>query len=121
MCYNKEMDTKLEMQPQSEPEGAVSNKRPLRNPDKQNQPENDRLSDKQARSQKKATRTFILMLLVFVLTYLPTAVTMVYMNACTECNCVVVHVMRNVSILSILSSSIFRPLNFILTLKHLRI
>ena len=73
------------------------------------------------RNKKKVTRMFIVMLLVFVLTYLPTAVTMVYMNACTECNCVVVHVMRDVSILSILSSSVFRPLNFILTLKHLRI
>ncbi|XP_066921937.1 5-hydroxytryptamine receptor 2A-like [Clytia hemisphaerica] len=76
--------------------------------------------DKQTRSQQKATRTFILMLCVFIGTYFPTAVTMLYMNICTKCNCLAVHVMRDISILSILSSSVFRPLNFILTLKHLR-
>ena len=120
---NKEMETALEMQLRTESHGAISSKRPLDTSDKQHQPDNlvqNTLSEKKARSQHKATRTFILMLLVFVLTYLPTAVTMVYMNACTECNCVVVHVMRDVSVLSILSSSVFRPLNFILTLKHLQ-
>ena len=71
-------------------------------------------------AQKKATRAFILMLVVFVVTYLPTCVTMIYMNVCPECDCLTIHVMRDISILSILSSSLFRPLNFILTLKHLR-
>ena len=78
------------------------------------------LSTKQAHIQQKATRTFLIMLCVFVATYLPTAVTMIFMNICTTCNCLAVHIMRDVSIISILSSSVFRPLNFILTLKHLR-
>ena len=72
------------------------------------------------KNQHKATRTFILMLCVFIATYLPTTFTMLYMNVCTECNCLVIHIMRDVSALSILSSSVLRPLNFILTLKHLR-
>ena len=78
------------------------------------------ISKRQARNQQKATRTFLIMLCVFVLTYLPTAVTMIFMNVCTTCDCLAIHVMRDVSIISILSSSVFRPLNFILTLKHLR-
>ena len=70
--------------------------------------------------QHKATRTFIIMLLVFLITYVPTMVTILYINICTECNCIVVHVMRDVSFVFIWSSSVFRPVNFILTLKHLR-
>ena len=70
--------------------------------------------------QHKATWTFIVLICVFVITYLPTTVTMLYMNFCTECNCIVVHVMRDISILFILSSSVFLPLNFLLTLRHLR-
>ena len=85
---------------------------------KENNNNNNKFIDKQTRSQQKATRTFILMLCVFIGTYFPTAATMLYMNICTECNCLAVHVMRDISILSILSSSVFRPLNFILTLKH---
>ncbi|XP_066920030.1 uncharacterized protein [Clytia hemisphaerica] len=72
------------------------------------------------KTQQKATRTFILMLIVFIATYLPTTFTMIYMNVCTECDCLAIHIMRDVSALSILSSSLLRPLNFILTLKHLR-
>ena len=78
------------------------------------------MSKKQVRNQQKATRTFLITLCVFVATYLPTAVTMIFMNVCTTCNCLAIHIMRDVSIISIMSSSVFRPLNFILTLKHLR-
>ena len=85
-----------------------------------NQKTNVKISNKQIRSQHKATRTFLLMLVVFVSTYLPTAITMIYMNVCTTCNCLTIHIMRDISILSILSSSVFRSLNFILTLRHLR-
>ena len=78
------------------------------------------VSKQQVRIQKKATQTFLIMLCVFAVTYLPTAVTMIFMNVCTTCNCMAVHIMRDVSIISILSSSVLRPLNFILTLRHLR-
>ena len=78
------------------------------------------VSKQQARIQKKATQTFLIMLCVFAVTYLPTAVTMIFMNVCTTCNCMTVHIMRDVSSISILSSSVFRPLSFILTLRHLR-
>lgn len=70
--------------------------------------------------QRKATRTFFYMLLVFVITYLPTCVMMGYMNLCVTYDCGVIHAMRDLSIISILSSSVFRPTSFILSLKHLR-
>ena len=78
------------------------------------------VSKQQARIQQRATRAFLVMLCVFLVTYLPTAVTMIFMNVCTTCNCMTVHIMRDVSSISILSSSVFRPLSFILTLRHLR-
>lgn len=78
------------------------------------------LSKKQTSDQQRATRSFFTMLCVFLASYLPTAITMILMNTCITCSCTAVHVMRDVSIVSILSSSVFRPLNFILTLKHLR-
>ena len=70
--------------------------------------------------QQKSTRSFLYMLLVFVLTYLPTCIMMIYMNFCVSCNCTAIHIMRDLSILSILSSSVFRALNFIISLKYLR-
>jgi len=79
-------------------------------------------NDKETTSsvQHKVTRTFIIMLCVFLISYVPTTLTIMYMNACMECNCAAVHVMRDYSFMFILSSSVLRPLNFILTLKHLR-
>ncbi|XP_066931935.1 5-hydroxytryptamine receptor 2A-like [Clytia hemisphaerica] len=74
----------------------------------------------QANEQYKATRTFIAMICVFLATYLPTVASMLYMNFCKDCNCDMIHIMRDVSSIFILSSSLFRPLNFILTLTHIR-
>ena len=82
--------------------------------------DSSRPNDRMFAGQHKATRTFILMLFVFLITYVPTIVSILYINICTKCNCVVVHAMRDVSFVFIWSSSVFRPLNFILTLKHLR-
>ena len=81
---------------------------------------NNLLSKQQRCDQQKATRSFLIMLCVFLISYCPTAITMILMNTCMTCSCEAVHVMRDVSIVSILTSSVFRPLNFILTLRHLR-
>ena len=75
---------------------------------------------RQLHNQHRATRTFIAMICVFLATYLPTVASMVYMNVCTSCDCSVIHILRDVSSLCVLSSSMFRPLNFILTLRHVR-
>ena len=79
------------------------------------------ISRQQSRAQRRATRTLLIMLVVFMATYLPTAITMILMNVCDTCDCLLIHVMRDLSIISILSSSLFRPLNFMLTLKHLQV
>ena len=63
--------------------------------------------------EAKITRAFQRLIVVFIITYLPTAITMIYMNVCRDCNCVAVHVMRDISILSLLSSSALRPFIFI--------
>ena len=75
---------------------------------------------RQIHNQHKATLTFITMICVFLATYLPSVATMIYMNFCTSCDCSVIHILRDVSSLCVLSSSMFRPLNFILTLRHVR-
>jgi len=73
------------------------------------------------KAQKKATRSFVVMLRVFAVTYLPICFTTIYMNSCNVGNhCTLIHVLRDVSILSILSSSVLRPLAFLLSVKHLR-
>ena len=80
-----------------------------------------KVSTSLAKVQNKVTKTFLIMVCLFIAMYLPTCVTMLYMNTCGEsCDCKVVHVMRDISVLSILSSSVFRPLNFLLTIKQLR-
>lgn len=71
------------------------------------------------RNQAKITKAFQRMILVFIIVYLPTAITMIYMNACQKCDCVVVHVMRDLSMVSLLSSSILRPIVFITSLTIL--
>lgn len=69
---------------------------------------------------KRSTQTFLYMLCVFGISYLPTCLSMMYMNTCSDCDCHVVHIMRDASLMGILSSSVFRPLSFIWTLKHLK-
>ena len=71
--------------------------------------------------QNKVTKAFFIMICLFIAMYLPMCVTMLYMNTCGEnCNCYAVHIMRDFSYTSILASSLFRPLNFLLTLGQLR-
>lgn len=102
-------------------ENRKNNKKTHKNRDQSINIKPPLISKKHERIQQRATRTFLIMLCVFVATYLPTVITMIFMNMCTTCNCLVVHIMRDVSVMSILSSSVLRPLNFIMTLKHLRI
>lgn len=70
--------------------------------------------------QNRATKSFIWMLCVFIVTYVPTCITMFYMNICKDCNCKMIHIMRDVSVRFILLSALLRPINFIFTLQHLK-
>ena len=73
----------------------------------------------QHRNQAKITRAFQRLIVVFIIAYLPTAITMIYMNVCQKCDCVIVHVMRDLSMVSLLSSSVLRPIIFIRSLTIL--
>ena len=69
---------------------------------------------------KKITKTFLCMLLLFILNYLPCLVLTTYMNVCEQCDCMFVHVLRDIVFLAILSSALFRAINFIVRLKALQ-
>lgn len=74
---------------------------------------------KQSKKERKVTLAFLKMLLVFIVTYLPTLVMVICLNI-PDINCSTIHVFRDVSVLGILSSSLFRAVNFLATLKHVR-
>ena len=72
------------------------------------------------KAQTTITTTFLRMIVVFIISYVPMAITVVYMNVCEDCDCTLIHIMRDVSIISLLSSSALRPVTFILNLKVLK-
>jgi len=71
--------------------------------------------------QATATKAFLFILVMFVFTYLPTEVMIVYMAQCEDCDCDIIHSMKNLSKLFILGSSLMRPLGFIFSLRHLHV
>ena len=72
--------------------------------------------------ERRITNTFMKMLLVFLATYLPIVFFILYMNisSISYVNCVVRHVMRDLTGIFIQASSFFRGLNFLLTLKTVK-
>ena len=74
---------------------------------------------KQSKKERKVTLAFLKMLLVFIFTYLPTLVMVIFLNI-PKIDCDTIHVFRDLSVLGILSSSLFRAVNFLATLKHVR-
>lgn len=69
---------------------------------------------------KTITKTFIWMLLLFLVNYLPAVIITTYMNICTDCSCTFIHIMRDFIFLSILSSGLWRGINFLICLSALR-
>ena len=86
---------------------------------KQNKNMKSNEQESSSRNQAKITKAFQRLIIVFIIAYLPTAVTMIYMNVCEKCDCIVVHVMRDLSMVSLLSSSVLRPVVFIRSLTIL--
>ncbi|XP_057296495.1 cholecystokinin receptor-like [Hydractinia symbiolongicarpus] len=75
---------------------------------------------KMSSSEKRVNKSFITLLVVFVLTYLPSVVMTTYMNLCQDCDCMFIHVLRDLTLVSIYSSALWRPLNFVIRLKTIR-
>ena len=69
---------------------------------------------------KRITTTFLIMLILFLVNYLPTVVLIIYLNICQACSCEFVHIARDIVLVSILSSGVWRALNFALRLTALR-
>ena len=69
---------------------------------------------------KRITTTFLIMLILFLVNYLPAVVLIIYLNICQACSCEFVHIARDIVLVSILSSGVWRALNFTLRLTALR-
>ena len=76
---------------------------------------------KKSEIERSVNKSFIIMLIVFLVSYLPACVMIIYMNACEDCDCILVHILRDLTYLAILSSALLRPLNFIYRLKIVNI
>ena len=82
-----------------------------------------RLSMKESLSQageRRVTKTFMLMLAVFLISFLPTVVMIIYMNNCINCHCILIHTMRDLTYLFVVAGALMRPINYILRLRVLR-
>ena len=71
-------------------------------------------------SERRIIRTLFFMFVIFLLCYLPIFLASIYLNMCTNCNCRSVHFLHNIVVLAIVSSSVARPINFLLRLSNLR-
>jgi len=69
---------------------------------------------------QKITKTFLWMLLLFLVNYSPAVIVATFINICTNCRCHIVHVMRDIVFLPILTSGLWRAILFIMKLKVLR-
>ncbi len=70
--------------------------------------------------EKRVTKTFLLMLVVFLFSYLPTCTMIIYMNNCVHCDCNLIHAMRDLTYLFMVAGAALRPINFIARLRVLR-
>ena len=70
--------------------------------------------------ERRVTKTFMLMLVVFLVSFLPTVIMIIYMNNCTQCNCILIHTMRDLTYLLVVAGALMRPINYILRLRVLR-
>ena len=69
--------------------------------------------------EERVNRSFLVMLCMFLVTYLPSTVMTLYMNFCSRCDCVAIHWLRDLTILCIISSALWRPLYFIFRMKRI--
>ena len=107
------------------PVNNIRGKMPSDDPENYNEREKQRDEKRKESStlskrEEKATKTFLVMSVVVVVSYMPTCVATAYTNACTNCNCATVHSMRDITIVSILAGPLFRAMTFLAYLKPLR-
>ena len=73
------------------------------------------------RLSKRVNSSFTILLLLFLVTYIPAGLMIIYMNSChTRCNCLLIHVSRDLTYLLILSGALLRSTYFICRVSTIR-
>eukprot|EP00794_Sanderia_malayensis_P007690 gene7690-8527_t len=65
--------------------------------------------------QKKVTRVFLVVIIVFLLCTTPAEISIYIINFCSKCSCTTIHVLRDLQLMFVLSTSAMNP--FISTLR----
>ena len=69
--------------------------------------------------EERVNKSFLVMLFMFLMTYLPSTTMTMYMNFCTHCHCASIYWLRDLTFLCILSSALWRPLYFMLRMQNI--
>ena len=69
---------------------------------------------------RRIIRTLLFTLITFISSYFPVLLSCIYLNFCGGCDCLAVHILRDVTIFAIVLSSFVRPCNFLCRLTTLR-
>lgn len=71
--------------------------------------EDNQASKRAVKWEKKITKTFLIMLALFMACYAPSCIFVYIMNLCTSCSCVLVHVSRDMQIMFVMANSSMNP------------
>lgn len=70
--------------------------------------------------EKRITKTFVFVLIAFIICYLPSCIMIYVMNFCTTCSCVVIHWLRDGQFLLVLVNSLINPVIYAWRLPSFR-
>ena len=70
--------------------------------------------------EKKMTKTLVIVMLLFLASYLPSCVFIYIINFCTDCDCVFIHWIRDIQFLLIMANSAVNPFVYPWRLKNFR-
>ncbi|XP_031565872.1 5-hydroxytryptamine receptor 2B-like [Actinia tenebrosa] len=71
--------------------------------------EENQASQRAMKWEKKITKTFLIVLALFMACYVPSCIFVYIMNLCTRCSCVLVHVSRDLQIMFVMANSSMNP------------
>lgn len=77
-------------------------------------------SNNRVSMSQRVNITFFSILIIFIVTYLPSVVMTGYMNLCEQCDCKLIHSLRELTYLFLLSSALWRPLLFLTRLQVIK-
>ena len=75
---------------------------------------------RQAALEKKVTRAFLIILLLFICSYAPAIIMVYILQFCEQCNCTFRHVLRDLQFLIVLSNSAMNPFVCAIRLQNFR-